>query len=1115
MFRLADSDKNNSLDWTKFAKFFRHLNNVDMVEAEEFDEEVAVSSVRSKQELYLRLQLLAEQTNSHHSRSTSPTATDGGVGSGRSFGRQSQGFSFDNNNWAGIGVASENTATSPRNLSVANSGGPLGGDTASNGKNYLAAPTPTRGRLSTSFTMMGLAPTIMGRSISDVGAMAAAPPAALQQVGKSSSTSPTNSPSAAATEMLLATFGQPPSGAYSATTSPSKDNHLYNASTNTAAPQSPKGAPIIPFSTSSPTATPMPVAVGSALAAIRSSTSRPSSPAGASSGGKPPVIKRTSVVGITPPKYDDDDSEDTVNAAEKPPSRGAQHQPTSTNLSPTSNGDGRRLSTTRSNHLLGSGLITGSAHDLKQLDASASSINSSRNLSATTAKPSSSVDLRRNNSSSMNQQSSMATARSSNEGAETPIIQSSDATVAGGSSNSMGTFAGGSAVASGNAMMRETANTHNLEDSLRFAAGANATNAISVPALGAPKKSFNTRSYAAEGQQQPQAGGVSPHLPAPTTNNSSAFADDLSPESIRRRQEALMQGYSLHLNNADERDNNNSYMSGVFANSAHFTSASSLAAALAASNQKSHLAPPELQVTSEDMDNNNNNNLAIGLSAATDLAPIISISIEGAEDTETQANGDTVLVGSGGQTKIGEDDVGIVLSPPSGTLGLPPLSGTHPDKDNKDKEKSSALTVDRSLPTVGSFRLNSLQAPAAGSRRASFVASTSPRHFLRPTVRLRRFEVTPFAKGLSQRVKCIAMSPRRPLLAVCHREERQVHIHSLLDGSVVRTLSGHKDSMVGIAFSVDNKAVATASRDKTLTVWDSTVGHELGVVEHPGIVTAVAFSFDGKNFYTGCQDNMVRRFGTHKCKYLRCMQPMPDSSAGVIISLATQHHANEMVLCSRSCDCSVLVLDAITLDVLHILTGHTSMVWQTTFNADGSRIVTLCEKRVVVWDASTLQPVQTLDVAKVVENAARLGARCAPTFPMPSFGNNGPAGKSTASMLSTTAAGNTNGSFASGSSSASTVVVLPNGVLATGVLGGVQLNSVSWTTVLFAPAQFGTLLAAFTTHASVVLIDYVSGEVVLQLKLRSTAYCAATADEADRIVCGDDWGNLYTLRLWS
>lgn len=39
------------------------------------------------------------------------------------------------------------------------------------------------------------------------------------------------------------------------------------------------------------------------------------------------------------------------------------------------------------------------------------------------------------------------------------------------------------------------------------------------------------------------------------------------------------------------------------------------------------------------------------------------------------------------------------------------------------------------------------------------------------------------------------------------------------DGTLLKTLSGHEDAVVGIAFSPDEKTIASASSDRTVILW--------------------------------------------------------------------------------------------------------------------------------------------------------------------------------------------------------------------------------------------------------------------------------------------------------
>jgi WD40 repeat protein len=299
------------------------------------------------------------------------------------------------------------------------------------------------------------------------------------------------------------------------------------------------------------------------------------------------------------------------------------------------------------------------------------------------------------------------------------------------------------------------------------------------------------------------------------------------------------------------------------------------------------------------------------------------------------------------------------------------------------------------------------------------------------------------------RIKCLALSEQRNLYATCHRNDKVVHVYDAY-GNAVRLLHGHKESMLGIAFSNDRKIVGTVSRDRMLMLWDATVGHEVSSVSHPGIATAIAFSSDGKFVYTGCQDNLVRRFACSKCKIKATLDRLPRSELGVIVALATQKQGSKHIVFSRSCDKGAIVADATTLKVMAVLEGHKSMVWQAHFKSDDTRVLTTCEKLVKVWSTRDYACIYSLDVEQFSQDPciARKAGRLS-----------------------------------------------------------------LWTTALFAPPQLGPLIVCFATDTTMLVVDHDTGKLMLSHNTRSAVYSACVGEYSPILICGDDWGNVYRFEF--
>ncbi|ORC87508.1 putative WD40 repeat-containing protein [Trypanosoma theileri] len=292
------------------------------------------------------------------------------------------------------------------------------------------------------------------------------------------------------------------------------------------------------------------------------------------------------------------------------------------------------------------------------------------------------------------------------------------------------------------------------------------------------------------------------------------------------------------------------------------------------------------------------------------------------------------------------------------------------------------------------------------------------------------------------RIKCIAMSGDLEMYAVSHRNDCTVHLYTLA-GIEVRQLTGHSNSLLGITFSPDKRYIATASRDWTMILWDSTAGQAVQCVQHDGVVTAVAFSFNGRFLYTGCQDNIVRRLSIPKGKLKATLKGFSSTKPGVIVALATQHTKNEYVVFSRSCDKSAYIVDALNLAEPRQLSGHNTIVWHVRYNPDDSLILTGCEERLKIWNAQYLTIVADFDSKAFTLNDC--GAFC--------------------------------------------------------------------TAAVFFPLGYENMLMVFTSRRQFYVINIDTGDILLDFTLRAPVYASASDFTSHGLVCGDDYGNVYNIKL--
>jgi len=190
-------------------------------------------------------------------------------------------------------------------------------------------------------------------------------------------------------------------------------------------------------------------------------------------------------------------------------------------------------------------------------------------------------------------------------------------------------------------------------------------------------------------------------------------------------------------------------------------------------------------------------------------------------------------------------------------------------------------------------------------------------------------------------VHALAFSPDGKLLAIAGgspAEAGYVEIVSWPDGKRVGQLEKHDDVVYDVCWLPGGKALATASGDRTVRIWNADTRQPIHTLRgHSGPVLAVAVSPDGKLLCSGSGDQTIRVWDPESGKVLRTL----NNHLGAVHSLAFRPglKTGHAELASTAEDGTLRIWQPAIGRLLRIV-RHGSPTFCVGWSADGAKVHT-------------------------------------------------------------------------------------------------------------------------------------------------------------------------------
>jgi len=246
-------------------------------------------------------------------------------------------------------------------------------------------------------------------------------------------------------------------------------------------------------------------------------------------------------------------------------------------------------------------------------------------------------------------------------------------------------------------------------------------------------------------------------------------------------------------------------------------------------------------------------------------------------------------------------------------------------------------------------------------------------------------------------VQNVALSPAADFVAT-GLNENIACLWNLKEQKLIRTMS-HDGAVTGVAFSNDGTKLATASDDRTATIWDIETGEQVvDCLGHFGELRSVVFSNDSSEVITVSKDSTVRVWNSTQRRSSITSKPhaeiiwdlsiFADQKQAVSVSqdgsicitnlatgipdvqiepidcefLSVATSPTLPIFATGSSDFKVRIWDRKTGSLLKEIVAHEHDIWSVHFSPDGKQLISACANgKVHIWDTLNWQSVAILN----------------------------------------------------------------------------------------------------------------------------------------------------------